>query len=580
VAPRPQAPSAGRLTVATVVSPRRGQALSTAAAYVAVGTGVSRLTGLLRIVALAWALGQSPLADSFNLANTAPNMLYDIVLGGVLSATFIPVFVDYLSNRAESEAFRSISAVISASVAVLVATTALAWVLAPYIITALTALDTSAHANQIARVVAERSVATGLLRWFVIQIAAYGLFALAAALLNTRRRFVAVAWAPIVNNVVCIAVLIWFGAWTHNSASLASVEQHQSQLLLLGLGTSLGVVLQVVVLIPSLRASDLGDLRWRWDPHDAALRTVIRLGGWTFGFVVANQIALFVVILLAGTAPGSDPVSSYTYAYAFLQMPYAVVAVTVMSVITPDLAERWSTGQTAAFVTRVATGMRAILALIIPAAVGMLLLAKPAVALLLGHGHSTAAQTETTGAALALFSLGLPGFCAFLYVVRVLQSMQRTKVAFFLYLVENGINIALAVLLVHPMGVRGLALSLSVAYSVAALLGVSVLRRWLGNLGTPSTWAPLRRVALATLAMGVTVLVVSNISGAMHGPALLARVVASVVAGVVVYGAVAVLLGRREETRRRAAARRRAGGPHGPGGPGGLGGLGRLGRRY
>ena len=81
-------------------------------------------------------------------------------------------------------------------------------------------------------------MATGFLRWFVIQIAAYGLFALAAALLNTRRRFVAVAWAPIVNNIVCIGILVWFGLWAGHGASLAGVEQHHTQLVLLGLGTS------------------------------------------------------------------------------------------------------------------------------------------------------------------------------------------------------------------------------------------------------------------------------------------------------------------------------------------------------
>ena len=564
MAPGSQAPAAGGLSVATVVPSKRGQALSTAALYVAVGTGVSRLTGLLRIVALAWALGQSPLADAFNLANTSPNMLYDIVLGGILSATFIPVFVDHLSNRSEADAFRSISAVLSAAVAVLLATTVVAWILAPFIITGLTALDPSAHAHQIARVVAERAVATSLLRWFVIQIAAYGFFALAAALLNTRRRFVAVAWGPIVNNVVCIVVLIWFGAWTHNGATLASVGHHNGQMVLLGLGTSLGVVLQFFALVPSLRAAQLGELRWRWDPRDAALRTVIRLSGWTFGFVVANQIALFVVTLLAGTAPGADPVSSYTYAYAFLQMPYAIVAVTVMSVVTPDLSERWSTGRSSAFVTRLATGLRAVLALIIPATIGMLLLAKPLVALLLGHGHSTAAQTETTGATLALFALGLPGFCTYLYIVRILQTMQRTKVAFVLYLVENAINIALALVLVHPLGVRGLALALSVAYTVGAILGVVVLRRWFGDLGTAATWAPLRRVGLASLAMGIAVLVVSNISGAMHGVALLLRVIGSVVVGLAVYGAVVVLLARREESH-HGAHRRPLGGGRGLG---------------
>jgi putative peptidoglycan lipid II flippase len=478
-------------------------------------------------------------------------MLYDIVLGGVLSATFIPVFVDHLANRNEEEAFESISAVITLSVVVLLSTTVLALILAPSFITALTALDTHAHAHDIGQVTAERAVATSLLRWFVIQIAAYGIFALATALLNTRRRFVAVAWAPIINNVVCIGVLIWFGVLTGRSADLGSVQEHHAQLVLLGLGTSLGVVLQGVALLPSLRAAKLRLLRWHWNLRDAALRTVVRLSGWTFGFVLANQICQFVVIILAGTASGPDPVSSYTYAYAFLQMPYGIVAVTIMSVVTPDLAEKWSTGQTAEFVTRLAGGLRSMLALIVPAAVGMLLLAKPAVALLLGHGHSTPAQTADTGAALAMFALGLPGFCTYLYVVRVLQSMQRTRVAFFLYLVENAINVVLAVVLVHSLGVRGLALSLSVAYTVGALIGLALLYRWFGRLGTAATWSPLRRVGASTVAMGVVVLVVSNLSGATHEPALVIRVVGSVAAGLIAYAGVAVGLGRRRDALRR-----------------------------
>ena len=137
---------------------------------------------------------------------------------------------------------------------------------APFLIDALTVLDTHSGPDQIHRVLLERQVATGFLRWFVIQIAAYGLFALGAALLDTRRRFVAVAWAPIVDNIVCIGVLVWFGLWAGHGASLASVEQHKAQLVLLGLGTSLGVVLQGVALVPSLRQADLGLLRWHWNP--------------------------------------------------------------------------------------------------------------------------------------------------------------------------------------------------------------------------------------------------------------------------------------------------------------------------
>ena len=525
--------------------------LRTSAAYVADGTGVSRVTGLLRFVALAWALGQTFLADSYNLANTTPNMLYDVVLGGVLAATFIPVFVDHLANRSEDEAFESISAVLSVSIVVLAVTTIAALVAAPYIIHALTALDSHAKAADAQRVELERQVATTFLRWFVIQIAAYGLFALGAALLNTRRRFVAVAWAPIVNNLVCIFILIWFGLWAGHGASLASVEAHRSQLVLLGLGTSLGVVLQGVALVPSLLQADLGRLRWHWNPRDEALRTVARLGGWTFGFVVANQVALFVVILLAGSVAGPDPVSSYTYAYAFFQLPYGVIAVTVMSVVTPDLAERWSTDQTEAFLHRMTGGLRAILALILPSAVGLLLLAKPAVALLLGNGHSTPAETATIGAALAMFALGLPGFCTYLYFVRVLQAMQRTKGAFVLYLIENGLNIVLAVLLVHPLGVRGLALAFSIAYTVAALLALAVFHQWFGRLAEPESWTPLIRVAVACVPMAVVVLLVSNLSGSTTVAGLLARLVSATVAGAATFGAVVIWLGRRHDARRR-----------------------------
>ena len=547
----------------TVPRARRARTLPlrTSAAYVAAGTAVSRVTGLLRFVALAWALGQTLLADSYNLANTTPNMLYDVVLGGVLSATFIPVFVDRLANKDEREAFESISAVITVSVGVLLVTTLAALVAAPYLINALTAFDTHAHAGQVHQVDMEREVATTFLRWFVIQIAAYGLFALGAALLNTRRRFVAVAWAPIVNNVVCIGILVWFGLWAGHGASLASVESHHTELVLLGLGTSLGVVLQGVALIPSLRNADLGLLRWHWNLRDDALRAVVRLGGWTFGFVLANQLALFVVTVLAGSVAGPDPVSSYTYAYAFFQLPYGVIAVTVMSVVTPDLAEKWSTGNQAAFLRRMTGGLRAVLALIIPSAVGMLLLAKPAVALLLGNGHSTPAETATTGAALAMFALGLPGFCAYLYFVRVLQSMQRTKVAFFLYLVENALNVVLALVLVHPLGVRGLALSLSVSYTVAALLAFATFHQWFGQLADRATWAPLWRVVIASVPMAVVVLVVSNLSGSTSISGLLVRVVGAVVAGGLTFGAVVVFLGRRHDAGRPPPA------PPGPSAP-------------
>jgi len=526
--------------------------LGRATVWMAAGTGLSRLTGLLRVLALAYALGATHLATSFNLANTTPNMIYDVVLGGVLSATFIPVFVDWLSTRGTREGWRAISAIVSLSAVVLVVMTVVFFVAAPLVIDAFTSLGHSSgvRGHNLAQ---EQQVATELLRWFVPQVALYGFIALLTALLNTRRKFVAPMWVPIANNLVCIAVLLWFAHLTH-TPSLAGAQAHPSWIVLLGLGTTLGVALQAGLLVFAARGAGLSGLRWRWNPRHAAVRTVVRLGGWTFGFVLANQLALFVVLALAVGVPGPDPVSSYTYAYTFMQMPYAVVAVSVMSAVTPGLSERWATGDTDGFTKRLSGGLRAVLAVILPAAMGMFVLAKPAVDLLFAHGNYSVAASATTGSTLAMFALGLPGFCTFLYCVRVFQSMQRTRVAFWLYLLENGINVVLAIALVHPLGVRGLALSLSIAYTVGAGAALVVLRGWLGRLGDHRTWAPLRRSAAATVVMGVVVLVVSNLSGADHGPALLARVLGSIAVGALVFVGVSVLLAQREvRTAGRAA---------------------------
>lgn len=550
-----------------VVERIRGGSLRSAMAGMAAGTAVSRFTGLLRILALAYALPLGVgghLSDAYNLANNAPNQLYDVVLGGILSATFIPVFVERLAVQREEDAWRAISAVVTISAVVLLAATVLIWFLSPEVITALTALDRTQSAAAVHGLSQERAVATGLLRWFVPQIALYGLIALATALLNTQRRFVAPMWVPIANNLVCILVLLTFAAVVHHP-DLLTVESHHWEIVLLGLGTTLGVVVQALLLIPSLRSANLGRLRWVWAPRHDAVRTVLRLSTWTFGFVLANQVALFISLALAVRAPGTAPVSAYMYAYTFFQMPFAVVAVSIMSAVTPGLAEQWSTGRTMAFRHRLTIGLRSTLAIIIPAAVGMLLLARPAIQLLLGHGASTAASTTQTGSTLAMFAIGLPGFCTFLYVVRVLQSMQRARTAFWLYLVENGLNVVLAIALLGPLGVRGLALSLSIAYTVAAALGLAVLRGWLGAFGDHETWAPLRRAGVASAAMGIVVLVVSNLSGSTSDGALFLRVVGAVAAGSATFLAVVLGLGSRH--RRDGPWSNGPGGPPGPRNP-------------
>jgi putative peptidoglycan lipid II flippase len=196
-----------------------------------------------------------------------------------------------------------------------------------------------------------------------------------------------------------------------------------------------------------------------------------------------------------------------------------------------------------------AFGLRGMLAIIIPSAVGMLILAHPLIDLILLHGTETQAAADSTAATLAMLSLGLPGFCTFLYMVRVFQAMQDTRTAFRLYLVENVINIVLAVLLVGPLGVRGLGLSLSIAYSVAALLALSVVRRRVGGLGGDDLTTPVKRVLGASAVMAVATVLAVNVSGATSGVGLLARVVLALVVGALAYGATAAILGARQDRR-------------------------------
>ena len=530
-----------------IAAPRSG--LMAAVGSMAAGTTISRATGVLRVLALVYVLGISPLADAYNLANTIPNMVYDVVLGGVLGATFIPVFIQRLTSTSEREAWKSISAVVTLAVVLLAATTAIFLALAPLLIDAFTSLEHVQHTGSAQHLATQRHVATVLLRWFVPQVFLYGLLSIGGALLNVRRRFGAPMWVPIANNVVCIGVLLTF-ATVAPSPSLHSVSMSPGQLALLGAGTTAGVLVQFLLLLPSLTKAKLGRLRWRWDLKDPAVRTVARLGSWTFGFVVINQAALFFVIALAFSVGGSGPVSSYTYAYAFWQMPYAIVAVSVMSAVTPDLATHHSTEDEIAFIARFGSGLRSVLAMMIPASVALFLLAKPAIALLLGHGNTQPRQTAETGMALAELSLGLVGFSVFQYVVRALQAMHRTKAAFWLYLGENVINVGAALLLVGPLGLAGIALSVSVGYSVAAVAGLLLLEHWLGHLGSPGCYRPLGRICASSAVMGLVIAVVSNLSGALAGPALVARVLGAAILGAGAYLGTAALV-HTSQTRDR-----------------------------
>jgi putative peptidoglycan lipid II flippase len=500
---------------------------------VGVGTALSRITGLLRTVVLAYALGKFVLADAYNLANTTPNIVYDLILGGVLSATLVPVFVERFEHDDED----GVNAVITVVVSALVALTVASVLTAPWIFRAYTwAADKDAADLERAGV--------PLLRLLLPQVLFYGLTALGTAVLHARRRFAAPAFAPVLNNVLVCAVLLWFAHAAGRAPSVASVVDHPSRLWLLGGGTTAGIVLMTVVLWPAVRRSGWR-WRWRFAPRDAAVRKVAALSGWTFGYVVSNQIALAIVLALA-TGEGPGQATAYLYAFQFFQLPYGLFAVSLMTTVTPELASAASTNNMTRFRDQLSAGIRLMALVILPSSIGMLVVARPLIVGLFVHGSFSTTDAVLTADVLANFAVGLLGFSLYLFVLRGFYALHDTRTPFVLNLMENGLNVVLAFALVGRFGVQGLAFAYSAAYVVTAALAFAALRRRVGRLEGRRLLDSTARVAIASGVMGSVVWWVTRAVGSPTGSGAILRLVLGVVVGIVVYGA-GVLLLRVEE---------------------------------
>ena len=249
--------------------------------------------------------------------------------------------------------------------------------------------------------------------------------------------------------------------------------------------------------------------------------------------MAANQAALLVTLRLLNGPTGE--VSAYTYAFIFFQLPYGLLAVSIMTTFMPELANLAGRGEDARFRARFGQGLRLIALVTIPAALGYVFLAEPIISVLLRYGAFNGASAHLTADALVWLAVGLPGFAVFLYAMRGFYARKDTKTPFVLYLIESGINIALALLLVGPYGLRGVVASYSIAYAVSAVVALVVLRQRIGGLGRRQMLASLARIALAATAMALVVWPISRLLGGETGLAGIVRVAAGTIAGLVVY---------------------------------------------
>jgi putative peptidoglycan lipid II flippase len=266
---------------------------------------------------------------------------------------------------------------------------------------------------------------------------------------------------------------------------------------------------------------------------------------------VSNQVALLVATILA--EPGSGGVTAYQAAFLFFQLPHGLLAVSIMTTFQPGLSLAALRGDQRGFDDRLALGLRAIALATLPASALYVVLARPLVAALLEHGAFSAAAVTATADVLVAFAVGLFAYSAYLFVLRGFYARQDTRTPFVLNVIENAINIALALVLVGPFGVVGIAASFSIAYFVSAALALVVLARRVGGLRLGPLAEGVVRLTMATVvAAGFAWLVVDRF-GSQGGWGAVTTVLAGTVSLVAVY-ACGVLAFAPDELRSIVAA--------------------------
>jgi putative peptidoglycan lipid II flippase len=490
-----------------------GRSLLAASAAPAVGTMLSRVTGLVRVAALTAALGLTSLADVYNLSNTTPNILYELVLGGVLSATLVPIFTQTNADHDDDTA----SVLVTVSFVAIAVLTLVAVLLSPAINWVL--------ALPLQGLERRRAVALGddLLALLLPQILFYGVTTLATAMLNARRKFAAPAFAPILTNLVTAAAALGVYFFVGPARGVAETR---SSLWALGLGTTAGVAAMAAVLVPALRRADIR-LRWNFQPRHPVVKQVARLSGWTVGFAMANQVALLIVLSYARRL-GTGALSTYQYAAIFFQLPYGLIAVSLMTAVLPELATAAKDGDDDAFSAKFREGLSLLLTFMVPAAGAYLLLGAPLVRILLERGAFDAESATQTAKMLAGFSVGLPAFAVFLYVVRAFYARKNTRTPFVLNVVENGINVLLLFPFTVLFGRYGLSVAYSTAYWVAAVLAVFAINLAVPGILTFKTAGLFVRSAVVAVAVILVLVAVYLVTHNWFGP------LANLVVGLVV----------------------------------------------
>jgi putative peptidoglycan lipid II flippase len=445
-----------------------GTRLARSGMTMAIGTAASRGTGFLRTVVIASAIGEGGVANAYAVANTVPNALYDLLLGGILSAVIVPLLVQAAHDDDDGGTAYTQRLVTMVTV-VLTITAIIAVLLAPVII--------SAYAHN-ARP-QQKALAVTFARFFLPQLLFYGIGATFGAILNVRGRFAAPMWAPVINNVVVIGSGIAFDIVTHSAPRPGHLSHQQT--LILAIGTTVGVIAQTVALLPSLRRIGF-KLRARWDWRGAGLRRAGPFAGWVLGYVVTNQLGYLVIVQLAeSVGKGKGVYAVYSYAYILFSLPYAIVAVTVITALFPGMSRSATEGDQPAVARSLSQGLSLAGVVLVPATLLLIVLGPQIAVTVFQHGQTTPANARLTGHVLQAFGLGLLPFSAFQMQLRAWLAVRDSRTPMVVNVWVTVINVVIDVALYIPLSTRhiavGLALGYSLSYFVGAVIFTVKLRR-------------------------------------------------------------------------------------------------------
>ncbi len=479
-----------------VSSPSIGRA----SAVMAAGTVASRITGVGRDITAAAALGFYLVSDAFNLGNSLPTVIYILVIGGALNAVFVPQLVRRMKEDADggqAYADRLVTLVVSLLLVFSIA----AVIAAPLIVDLFTPSNYPPH---------EWMLAVAFARLCLPQIMFYGIYTVLSQVLNARGHFGAPMFAPIANNIVSIATFVLFIVVAGTSVAQHS-DLSSSQVLLLGIGTTLGVIAQALILIPVLWRTGY---RWRlrFDFRNAGLGKAGSLAAWTIGLVVVNQVANVVITRLAARANVNASASGHvaagltTYSEARLVfiLPHSVITVSIITALLPALSRVAHSGDLAKVGRDIGGAMRTVAALIIPIAAIFVVVGTGVAVLLFGYGAATPAQASVMGQIVSVFMFGLLPFTLFYVLLRGYYALEDTRTPFWITVGFNALWLAIALPLFNAAAAGGfqvasLAASYGLSYWFAFIVAWFVLHRRLGSLDTGATVKTLIKLVAAGL---------------------------------------------------------------------------------